>query len=563
MTIGKKAFTSLTARYIVTIVLAGALTYYNALNAGFLSIDDIGILDRLQSSSMTYKDIFFSGGGIYFRPLIAVSYLFDLYLFGRNPVAFHVINIIIHLINGLLIYYLVLELFKDNVDRDKFSLLSALIFVLYPLNSEAVIWMAARTDSLCCLFSLLTLILLLKKERNPDILAMAGLFFMFLFSLFAKEASFGLLLAVPLYLVFKKDATNIPLRNKVLLTAPLFFSTVVYLFLRSGKIGVVDTGIGKVLTGLQQATPLSISDFVLAYGYYLGKLIYPFPLNFAIVEINPQLSLAALFIFIPICIALFLRDQNIRLPILIFITGIFAPILALLAKLPWTPYAERYLYVPMAGFSIFAAIVLITYLSRIYYSVLVTLVLLLAIPTINRVNVWTAPVSFWQDATVKSPNFHRAHIGYAASLIEAARYSEAEYHLNKAAALGFDKDFLWLNYAALYYRQQDYHKYEQMMAKAASVSSDSTQIYINLIGNLTKIYGSNRQTAYKKLINYYIMAHEKDPTYTEGLYNAGKLYWIMNDKKNAQYYLGEFIRQEKDSMYKPFAEKILTKIAVS
>ena len=461
--------------------------------------------------------------------------------------------------NGLLVYYLTLELVRESERKDQYAFIASLFFVLHPLNTEAVVWMAARTDLLCCLFFLLAVILLVKKERAPDLFALAGLFFMFLFSLLAKEASIGLLAIAPIYFWMRKD--RVPLKSAVLMNSSLFLAGVVYMVLRSGHIGVMDSGTARVLSFIEPSTS-TIGDFISAYGFYLGKLFYPFPLNFAIVDVNKALSIAVLALLVPLCVALFYRNERLRLPLLILLTGIVPPIMALLGKLAWTPYAERYLYLPMVGFSISAAIVLLTYGKKIPYIVLVSALMLLAIPTISRVVLWTDPVALWRDAVEKSPQFPRAHIGLAAPLIEGKNYDEAKEHLDKAAALGFNRDYLWQNYAAMYYAKKEYKNYEKFMLKAAAVSKKSTTYYLGIIGSLNHIYSGKgeRYTRYRKAIYYYLMAYENDPAYIQGLYNAGKLYWIMGDKKNARFYLSKFVQQERDNMYKPFAVKILKKL---
>lgn len=545
--------------YICVVVSAGILTYHDAVNAGLFSLDDREILLNIQSTERSLKSLFFSGGGMYFRPLIALSYKLDLSLFGKAPVAIHLVNILIHLVNGLLVYYLTLELMRDSGRKDKYAFIASLLFVLHPLNSEAVVWIAARTDLLCCLFFLLTVILLVKKENDPDLFALAGMFLMFLFSLFAKEASIGLLAIAPIYFWLRKDA--VPLKNAVLINSSLFLAGAVYMVLRSGRIGVVDRGTARVLSFIEPSTS-TIGDFISAYGFYLGKLFYPFPLNFAIVDINKALSIAVLALVLPLCAVLFYRNERLRLPLLILLTGIVPPIMALLGKLAWTPYAERYLYLPMVGFSISAAIVLLTYGRKIPYIVIVAAVMLLAIPTISRVVLWTDPVALWRDAAEKSPQFHRAHVGLAVALIEEQEYEEAKEHLDTAAAMGFKRDYLWQNYAAMYYAKKEYEKYEKFMLKAAAVSKKSTKFYLGIIGSLEHIYPGKgeRYTRYRRAIRYYLMAYEKDPAYIQGLYNAGKLYWIMGDEKNARLYLNKFVQQERDNMYKPFAVKILKKL---
>src|SRR5512144_2118376 len=91
---------------ICLIVAVGALTYLNARWGDFLSLDDASLLDTLQSSAISHWALFFSGGGDYFRPLTYVSYIFDYHFFGYDAAGFHLTNVALHLLNGLLVYFL-------------------------------------------------------------------------------------------------------------------------------------------------------------------------------------------------------------------------------------------------------------------------------------------------------------------------------------------------------------------------------------------------------------------------------------------------------------------------
>ena len=549
------------ARYIFIgmIAASGMVAYLNAVHADFCVLDDVSIIDKLQTTSRSVGDIFHASGGAYYRPLIAISFLFDLFLFGRDPAALHLVNIVIHILNGLLVYSLALILLKNDSQRDIYAGIAALFFVLHPLNSEAVVWIAARTDLLCSFFFLLTLLLLVERGHRADVFTLAGLFCMFLFSLFAKETSIVLLAIAPLYYFMKKD--EIPRRDAVLATMALVSAGLLYFFLRSGKFGVVDSGISRVVTNSGSAGS-SVPDALSAYGFYLRKLLYPFPLNFATITIHKALSTVFLFLCLPAAVLLFHRNRNLRLPLLIVLFGIIPAVLAFLGKLAWTPYAERYLYLPMIGFSIVIAMALSTYGRRVPPVMVVPLILLLAIPTISRTVVWSEPIAFWRDAVVKSPDFHRAHISLAVSLMHEREYAEAEKHLKKAAALGFNKDFLWLNFAAVHYARGNFSQYEIMMLRAAEVSRKPTAIYLLLINTMMSAdYGSqDRDHIYTKAIAYYVKAFNRDPAYIEGLYNAGKLCWVMGDAKCASRYLRAFLGHERDSAYKPFAAAILKKI---
>jgi hypothetical protein len=555
-----KVFAAKTENYIniCLIMVSCAIVYLNASMAGFLSLDDRQILDILQSSEIHIKDLFLSGGGDYFRPLVIVSFIFDLKVFGREAAAFHMVNVFIHVMNSLLVYYLAIELLQEHDARLRYGFIAALIFALHPINSEAVMWVAGRADLLCTLFFLLSLVLIVRRQDSLTPTTLILLFLCFLCSLLAKESSIAMLVIAPGYLFFNRK--RVALRNALLINAALFSTAFFYLFLRSGKIGTVDHGVGKVLFHGQSSAAL-VTKAAAASGFYLGKLVNPFPLNFAIVTIDNTGCIIIAILSMIAAIVLFYRFADLRLPTLIIFVGIIPPILALIGKLPWTPYAERYLYLPTVGFALLVSL-LFMHIRKMPSMVIVSVALLVAIPTINRVALWGDPKAFWKDLLVKSPEFPRSYVGYANELIHEGHYADAEKYLQKALSMGYERNFVWQNLAAVYYAKKDYANYEKAMAKTASLSPDSTQVYLNLIGSLSKIYDSetDRNVLYSKTIHYYLLAFEKDPTFCDSLYNVGKLYLVMGDTSRASYYLHKFVEQKNNDFFKPFAINIIKKI---
>ena len=224
---------------MATLLAAFALASY----APFLSLDDRGILDFLQSTPTDLLKMFLSGGGDYYRPLTFVSFIFDLQLWGRNAAAFHLVNVALHLCNTLLVYYLASRLVTPPRDSSYAALLAGLLFALHPVNVEAVMWVAGRTDLLCCLFFLLALVLVVETELTK-IRAAAGLFLCLLLSLWSKEASIGLFGVVAItWLLHRKEPGDL---HRLWLVIASGAATALYLLLRTGLHAKLDSGVAKI-----------------------------------------------------------------------------------------------------------------------------------------------------------------------------------------------------------------------------------------------------------------------------------------------------------------------------
>jgi len=98
------------------------------------------------------------------HPLTWLSHMLDVSLFGLDPAAAHVHNVILHGLNSLLVYALLLRYCGNWL---KASFLSV-IFLVHPLHVESVAWIAERKDLLCALFFLTGLLLYDRYRKRPS-----------------------------------------------------------------------------------------------------------------------------------------------------------------------------------------------------------------------------------------------------------------------------------------------------------------------------------------------------------------------------------------------------------
>jgi len=195
---------------IVAVALAA---YAPALHGYFLS-DDFSIsllLDTEKRSidwSNTLADFYtvFRGDPThsYYRPMITLSVAIDYTLWGLNPAGFHLTNLALHIANALLLYGIANALLPSPDGRT--ALTTALLFVLYPLNPEAIYWIAARSDTLMACFALLSLLLSLHAVASRRARFSALSLLAFLLALATKETA--VVLPVAIVLVHAIHATS-------------------------------------------------------------------------------------------------------------------------------------------------------------------------------------------------------------------------------------------------------------------------------------------------------------------------------------------------------------------
>lgn len=183
----------LAAGFIVFVILVLAFTYGRNLNHQFLS-DDFWFL-RL-SSTMSFTDVLqnFSRPTSLYRPVIFLICYLNFHLTGWSPIAWHGVNLLLHVINCLLGYWLVVRL----THRPALALLSAGLYSIHFIHSEAISWMSGRTALIVTTFTLLTLLIYLRYARRKTLLSGFTTGFLLLAALSSKEEA---LMVVPVMAV--------------------------------------------------------------------------------------------------------------------------------------------------------------------------------------------------------------------------------------------------------------------------------------------------------------------------------------------------------------------------
>lgn len=150
---------------IIFVILIAFFWFSDLLGLPFFS-DDFLVIYRLQTEGLNNKT--------FFRPLGDASLLLDWKIFGNRPFVFHLMNIIIHLINAFMIYVVSKKMIQYirplYPSISLVALLTSSLFIFLPYHAETYIWIVGRGIMLSCLLSLLSLyffIIYKIKRRKP------------------------------------------------------------------------------------------------------------------------------------------------------------------------------------------------------------------------------------------------------------------------------------------------------------------------------------------------------------------------------------------------------------
>ncbi len=168
--------------YLILVVVAATAIgiYRSALGAGFL-LDDFSHLDCAYNAAHgNWSDLIrvFSGNWTgaadnltSYRPLISLSFVLDFLVWQVNPFGYHLSNLLMFAGCGVLTSLITLELtaaLAGERTRLLMALLSGLLFALYPLHPEAVVWIIGRVDVQCALFYFSSLYAFLLFRRSES-----------------------------------------------------------------------------------------------------------------------------------------------------------------------------------------------------------------------------------------------------------------------------------------------------------------------------------------------------------------------------------------------------------
>jgi tetratricopeptide (TPR) repeat protein len=136
--------------HIVSIILLTSIFYYPALTNDFTWDDDDYILNNFSiQRAEGLKDIWFGHKTPQYYPVVFTSFWIEYHLWGARPLGYHIVNLLFHILNALLIYALLSKLYRP------IALPAALIFALHPVHVETVAWITERKNIYAALFYLL------------------------------------------------------------------------------------------------------------------------------------------------------------------------------------------------------------------------------------------------------------------------------------------------------------------------------------------------------------------------------------------------------------------------
>ena len=465
-------------------------------------------------------------------PVTFFTYQIDYLIGGIQPFQYHFDNLALHILNALLVTWLLFAVFKKR----SLALFCGLVFLVHPLNTEAVEWASGRKDVLSAFFFLSSIIsYLYYANRNRRWLYVISIV-LFVLGLLSKV----MIITLPVILVLMDLQQRRPIDRRLILEKiPYFMLSIVFGLV--GILGKTDVIASSTVSAKLLMACKSIAFYVQHFFWPFGfSLLYPYSKEITLSSPDFFVPLIVLIALIGAAAFLWNLARDVSVGIIFYLVTV-APTLLNFAKggdLDVYFASDRYAYLPQIGLLIIIVAILGMLSTTMDGSlrkggvVLGSIVLLfLSVLAYRQSLVWTNTKTLFMNVIHLYPD--ASHVAYN-NLGNMERLNgnlDAAIDDYKQANAIFPHSKTYTNLGAAYRKQKDYADAAVAYEKALALDPHRSYAHFGL-GIVSAEIGKYdaAEIEYLKAIGY-------DPTYGDIYINLGALYAANGeyDKAVAQY----------------------------
>lgn len=561
---------------VLIIAIAGLIAYLNSFEVPFI-LDDFGSI----SNNYAIHHLFdFAALWKFYANRIVLYFTLSLnYAVHDNGVeGYHIVNLLIHIVNGLLLYsiiYKILDLpyFSGKMlsrYRRLVSVSIALLFIVHPIQVNAVTYIVQRTASLAATFYFAAVLLFIIYRTNNKIRHFIFMMFFILLAMFTKENTITIPFMLLLIELFFFVGTGRTAWYKRILIFVIIFATVPI---------IPETNL--LLKGYSQSDPgvsfkASTSMDRMQYFYtelnvvlfYIRLMFIPdwqnfdysndWPVSKTIWDNYSYLSFAVWVLIGLFTLFLIKRNRLAAFGILWFFIGLAVESTFISIK---DVYFEHRLYFPCAGFLMFLAgmifyerksheashrryyfkkplllFCIVTFICYFFYTGL----------TIKRNFIYSNSIRLWSDVAEKAPGSDRSHSVLGTSYLNAFDEKKkntgyldiAEKEFSKSIEIYYYSSTAHTNLAKVYLLKGEYQKCIDESQKSLNITK-SEYAEFN-IGSAYEKMGDTTQSLKAYLEGYNI--NKRSSFILKAL---GDSYNKLRDYKNSIFYYEEYIKNNR------------------
>lgn len=455
-------------KWLLAILLLAFIALTPVLQSEFINYDDdVYVTENPLIQRLDIAGLF---SGFYmnqYSPL-AMGIMGLEFKISSNPVFIKTASVLLHLLITCLLFKLLSLLFN----RAEYILIPTALFALHPMQVESVAWTAASMKiGSYALFFIASLICYVQYLQKKQIGYLCLSLLLFLFSCFSKEQAIALTILIFSIDYFKGRSFG---DKKVWLEKIPFLAVAILFGIITLKASSSSGESQSTVLSYSLASRLLISNF--SVFAYIGKMLVPMQLSAFVTyplpnEINAAyyISLAGLPVLLYTLYSALKKNNKILVfGIVFFLVNIGLPILSQLMGARDVMMADRYVYLPLVGFSIMLVVLLI-YLkeklniaSPLFYGVCIGYALILSACSFSRATVWHDSVSLFTDVIEKgnkdgkyTPFLSLPFNNRGIALKKQGDYDAALQDYNTAAQINPADPKSYANRGNIYFDKQD------------------------------------------------------------------------------------------------------------
>lgn len=555
--------------------LAAAAVYSNTFTASFQLDDYLYVIDYSRTHALS--DFWPPHGTRY---LTYLTFYLNYSAGGLETWGYHAVNLLIHAANGLLVYLLAVSVMASPrlsgsaLPAFPVALLASLIFVVHPVQTEAVTYISQRFASLATLLYLLAAVSYLRYRLAGRAGARAAFFAVALAATWASQVTKEISFTLPFVLVCLEAAFFTgPFLARLARLVPFLLAMAVIPWVLFGP-GSAGPGVGGDVISLQLRDLAEISrhDYLVTQFRvmvtYLRLLVLPvgqtleydYPMYASLFVPGVLASFVfILFLFFG-AVYLFLRFLKGASPFFAMISAgtlwFFTTISVESSIVPIKDLIfEHRLYLPMAGASVAVSSALFFAAGRLFPAsgaskALIAACLVIVVPlgaaAWARNGVWKNEVTLYEDAVEKSPAKERARYNLAWAYHRGGQPDKAVEQYLESIRLNPGKDKAHYNLALIYRDMNEVGKAEQHFMEALRLSPGNPAGHYNL----AMLYHINGNAG--RAVEHYRRAIELKPDYEDAHYNLAMALMERGDFEGALSHLVSAVRinpGSADSLY--------------
>jgi protein O-mannosyl-transferase len=506
--------------WFAALVLAvlGFAVFSSGLNNPFQGDDQLQLVNNPVVHSVSHVLLLFDGstayygkgiaplGGLYYRPIMMVVYSLIYAIFGLHPFYYHLLQLLIYIGSSFILYLIFRYIFNGLL-----SLTLVLVFLVHPINSQAVYTIPAMQDALFFFFGILAMWLLVRFSSTRSLILVA---LSLLLSLLSKEAGFLFVVMAVVYMLWFDRKRLYPFIWVVVPT------TIFWLILRVHAVGLDKHPNAAPIDNLGLAGRLMTAPSIMLL--YVSKLLFPWKLssfyywtypNFSIrhflVPLMIDLAVIALAVYAALIVRARLSSTLYRMYIF-FATWAAVGLVAHLQIIPLDmTAAEYYFYFSFAGLLGMIGIVLIAFQSQIkmrwFLTSAVLLIAILGARTYLRGNDWANTYRIASLDVANSSENYNAYNTIANESIQNGNYAQAKMYAQRSISI-FPS---YQNYANLGLALAGTGDYSGAnIAYVNSIHFNPPEYVYDDLGTLTLVHGTPASS--KQVLTQMLSSHPYD-----------------------------------------------------